>query len=337
MSEAVKIKEGGVDRSQNQIDKLKTNMQGGGVCYWVPETERETDSKSIDKNGTYTAEEEGLYGFSVLNVSVPSSSGVSGKDDVGGNDYNVNVDGDGYLTENKIPSYIEIISPPGKLDYTDGETIDLTGIVAKAYDAEGNEMQTLTVADLVNSPLYADKSQTSGEGTATYDDIEVSFTTELHRTQYMGDRFCREVTWTTEDGVYIVESFGTLYAASREPKRVWYEIGEWEHPYEPKPSPSGGFVNLELDYQKNAIDGSDVYIATRIEGSDWTDSGYWRVVDEPTITNPRTNPSPLHIVLAGERTGGGTQKITVTWYRTGDMKPLSDTFDIHVEDVEAGG
>ena len=137
MSEAIKIKEGGVDRSQNQINKLKTNTVGGGVCFWVPETERQTDDKRITANGTYTAEDDGLYGYDEITVSVPNTGSMSGKG-ADGNDYSITVDDNGYIVETKIPSAIQITTPPPKVSYVEGETIDYTGIVVKLYDGEGN-------------------------------------------------------------------------------------------------------------------------------------------------------------------------------------------------------
>lgn len=137
MSEAIKIKEGGVDHSQNQIEKLKTNTVGGGVCFWVPETERQTDDKRITENGTYTAEEEGLYGYDEIVVSVPNTGSMSGKG-ADGNDYSVTVDDDGYIVETKIPSAIQITTPPPRVSYNDGDTIDYSGIVVTLYDGNGN-------------------------------------------------------------------------------------------------------------------------------------------------------------------------------------------------------
>lgn len=137
MSEAIKIKEGGVDRSQNQINKLKTNTVGGGVCFWVPETERQTDDKRITENGTYTAEKEGLYGYDEITVSIPNTGSMSGKGE-DGNDYSVTVDDDGYIVETKIPSEIRITTPPPRVSYNNGDTIDYSGIVVTLYDGNGN-------------------------------------------------------------------------------------------------------------------------------------------------------------------------------------------------------
>lgn len=147
MSEAIKIKEGGVDRSQNQINKLKTNTVGGGVCFWVPETERQTDDKRITENGTYTAEHDGLYGYDEITVSVPNTGSMSGKG-TDGNDYSITVDDNGYIVETKIPSAIQIETFPAQLLYTEGDTIDYSGIVVGAYDAQENRMQGVPFSEL---------------------------------------------------------------------------------------------------------------------------------------------------------------------------------------------
>ena len=117
------------------------------MCFWVPETERQTDDKHITENGTYTAENEGLYGYDKIDVSVPNTGSMSGKG-ADGNDYSITIDDNGYIVETKIPSAIRIETLPAQLLYTEGDTIDYSGIVVGAYDSQGNRMQEVPFSEL---------------------------------------------------------------------------------------------------------------------------------------------------------------------------------------------
>ena len=58
MSKNITIQEDGVGK-QLTVDKLKTNLVGGGTCLWVPEDDVALGSKRILKNGTYRASDDG--------------------------------------------------------------------------------------------------------------------------------------------------------------------------------------------------------------------------------------------------------------------------------------
>lgn len=62
---------------------------------------------------------------------------VSGIDPISGNEMEVGLDEDGYLTESTLPSSIKIVQLPSKLKYKNGEKI-LFNLVVKAYTADGN-------------------------------------------------------------------------------------------------------------------------------------------------------------------------------------------------------
>ena len=134
MSKNTTIREGQVGRAFGGVAKLKADLTGGGACLWVPKDERELEPLDVTANGTYRPTK---YGFSRANVRVPSQSGgVTGKGQ-DGNEYTVTVD-DGDLVKTKIPSAIHITTEPTKTAYADGETINFSGLVVKAYDGEGN-------------------------------------------------------------------------------------------------------------------------------------------------------------------------------------------------------
>lgn len=145
MSKNIVIQEGGVGR-QFTADKLRTNLVEGGTCLWVPEDERSVGTKRITENGTYSAAEDELYGYSVVTVNVPGGAGsdtpggigssVTGKDSDGDSSV-VTVDSSGNIQQKKIPSSIAIDTEPTKKDYVDGETINYSGLVVKAMLKNG--------------------------------------------------------------------------------------------------------------------------------------------------------------------------------------------------------
>lgn len=134
MSKNISIQEGGVSK-QMTVDKLKTNLVGGGTCLWVPEDGVTLKTKSITANGTYKASDDNCYGFSEVTVSGVGS--VVGWDS-NGNEAIVTADPEtGDLVTTEIPSSILVVMPPTTTTYTDGATIDFTGLVVKAYTQDG--------------------------------------------------------------------------------------------------------------------------------------------------------------------------------------------------------
>lgn len=136
MSKNITIQEGGVDKSLT-VDKLKTNLVGGGTCLWLPEDEVPLGTKSVNKNGTYKASDDGLYGYSELTVR---GVGVAlGKDPNGsGNDVIASVDPEtGEIVITPAPSYIRVTVPPDKTRYNYDDPMDYEGMVVVAYLANG--------------------------------------------------------------------------------------------------------------------------------------------------------------------------------------------------------
>lgn len=165
MSKNITIQEGGVAK-QLTVDKLKTNLVGGGTCLWVPEDGTQLGTKHISENGTYKASDDGYYGYSEVTVSGIGS--VSGKDpDGSGDDAMATIDPDtGEITINKLPSSIAVVTPPTITNYTDGATIDFRGMVVKAYVKSGELWTDAThpngvipISELVLPVTTADKGE----------------------------------------------------------------------------------------------------------------------------------------------------------------------------------
>ena len=134
MSKNIVIQEGGVSKLL-AADKLKTDEAGTGSCLWVPEDEVQLTTKTITEDGTYSADDDGYYGYS--EVTVHGIGTATGKDS-DGDDAVVHTDPEtGNLVTDKMPSSISVVQMPSKTVYTVGESINLTGIVVKAYTNSG--------------------------------------------------------------------------------------------------------------------------------------------------------------------------------------------------------
>ena len=85
MSEFVSILEGQSSKQFNNVNYLRTSLQGGGYCDWVPAEDRELTDKSVTENGTYNASNETdshgnpYWGYSEVDVNVPKKDEVEGK------------------------------------------------------------------------------------------------------------------------------------------------------------------------------------------------------------------------------------------------------------------
>lgn len=68
--------------------------------------------------------------------------------------------GDEEILERSIPDYIRIIEPPTKTEYYEGEIIDTTGMIVKAYFADGAEWGIVPLEELYCTPTTAVKEAT---------------------------------------------------------------------------------------------------------------------------------------------------------------------------------
>lgn len=176
-------------------------------------------SKMISENGTYRAADDDLDGYDVVYVSVTSISGEDYSVDVGedqvdivvtdedteynygvdpetdiasmivtdpedGEKYIVSVEPDGTITRKLFPTKMVITTPPNKTTYTEGETMDYTGIVVTLYDKAGNvftdDVYTTGVIPFAELEFpVAVAPEGSGGGTITTDVDVTPFTNPL--------------------------------------------------------------------------------------------------------------------------------------------------------------
>lgn len=67
-----------------------------------------------------------------------------------------------------LPTKIVVTRPPNKLDYVDGEAIDLTGIIVNAYCEDESAFSVVPTKELIIDPTTADATKKEDEG-YTYD------------------------------------------------------------------------------------------------------------------------------------------------------------------------
>lgn len=318
MSKNIIIQEGGVGK-QLTADKLKTILVGVGTCLWVPEDEVRLGTKSVSENGTYVASNDGYYGYSQFSVSGVGTA--TGRDPVTGQEKMVTVDPEtGDLVETVLPVEIRVTSPPTKTEYQSGETINISGMVVKAYGANGDEMQVVPLNQISINPTVAPSA--SGDTIVSYDASRLQ------------DSY-------VENPLTFVKSLKYEYRSGSQPYPVYTVTAS-----------SGYFMTVPTGYY--FVSDQNAYIQTI--GTD--DTQRTKFVDAnasnidgqtvtfafSAITSPNMNVmSPTYPSSVGNHVlrdmyrllymGYGTMEnaeITVSWPRPGDGKLLETTFGINV-------
>lgn len=343
MSKNISIQEGGVSK-QLTVDKLKTDLVGGGSCLWVPEDGTRLTTKYISENGTYKASDDGYYGYSEVTVSGVGS--VVGRDS-NGNEAIVTADPvTGDLVTTEIPSSILVVMPPTKTTYTDGETIDFTGLIVKAYTQDG-EVWTdslhpngeIPVSELTLPVTVADydsvvpEQYTDGNGlNAILVDCAVAAITRHYnpdRTDFIGYRsntvLGKQEWWysmypctmlkSSPGSTLLTRYNGKIYAANVD-----------------------GDADLNLvifGVDEERVKGDILRGSTDARAGDgvfelgvWKE--YWTNVPESTI-------DPLNKPTTGMHGDGGGQTIPVQWSGRGDGQTLETNFSIQVSESGYGG
>lgn len=340
MSKNIVIGEGGTAK-QLTVDKLETNLVGGGTCLWVPEDGTILGTKNITENGTYKASDDGYYGFS--QVTVNGQGIVSGKDADGDDAYAYVDPNTGLVTTSKIPSSIEVITPPiyppsNPYDaYFDGQAILKIGMVVKAYYNSGAEYGTVPNSEITFEPEYADESKVTGERITEFSefgegpwpqriDSSASMVDYVYGQYVAPDGQEYDVSHHFEcDGGYIallVDGTGyrlrTIYCAPRRTTAVF--INQFGSPW---PQRTNYNVDREFTY-----DGKTVYYKGGSSGENtFGDGPTNEVVDGDEIS---TGEAAWIVVYGNIIHDSGLQKIKVLWPRIGDKKVLESSFGINV-------
>lgn len=329
MSKNITIQEGGIAK-QLTVDKLKTSLVGGGSCIWVSEDAAQLTTKSITRDGTYKASDDGYYGYSEVTVS--SIGTVTGKDpDGSGDEATAYVDPEtGEIVVEKIPSSIEVITPPTNPygTYVDGQTITKDGMVVKGYTESGDEWGTVPNGEITLNPTTAvyDQSKDRPGGKEVVDtplDIGSasifvgsgvpyiyytptsgpSGSTSPYIFGYPDGVVFTLDAWHVSDssiGYYMIVASGSLsqYTSNSytyNGETVYYDVADTAFNQQ----------NISVDGTNASLSGYDKAKAKEIA---------WSMV-YGTIQ---------------EKPAGSPQTITVSWPRPGDGSVLTNTFEINV-------
>ena len=347
MSKNIVIQEGGIGK-QLTVDKLKTNLVGGGSCFWVPKDDTKLGNKYISENGTYRAQSDGYYGYSEVTVNGVGS--VTGRDG-DGDDATATVDDGGSIVITKLPSSIVIEVPPSKSAYNDGETIDFSGMIVKAYTASGalwkdesHPYGVIPINELTLPVTVASASEVSGEvTTATSELIDGVVPMGSWTTRYLYVNWgIIEVTHTISGGAIAqktninTHNFETIVASNLSSDTITetnsYEIKEIYEEYKGK--------DIHFEPYTETVTGGMPHAYTYNNKTAYYFAGvgnHSNVQDPPPVSDIPFDGRVAWTILYGTvTTTGGTQKIPVNWNRPNDNMELSTSFEITVTDGLGG-
>ncbi len=331
------IKEGGKSRNFSAAT-LKTNLQGGGTCLWIPKMDVVLKNKYVSKSGTYTAKADDCYGFEQVIVS---GVDVEITQDEDGDDVERTTDG-GEVTETKLPSYIRVTVLPQKIDYTVGETIDYTGLVVHAYTKSGIDMGVVPFNELI---LPAEKA---GEGWAEQwtdghglNAMQIAYTPHWNRAEWVQiypGRIDEEQVFVCGTALGTYDGHPATYGADLNKIPGTLFVTRYYNPG------YGGYYNYMASMAGSR--GCDLYV---YYAGELTDSGQriltgwfmhggsgasagdkvfrmvsWEefLTDIPVSTVDPTRVDPSTLYSLGE-------SIPVQWHRPGDGELLETSFNIY--------
>lgn len=332
MGKNIVIQEGGIGK-QLTVDKLKTNLVGGGTCLWVPEDGTQLGTKYISENGTYSASSDGLYGYSAVTVNgVGSVTGTDGD----GDEATVTKGDDDELVTEKIPSSIRVTTLPSKVNYSDGDAIEYGGMVVKAYLKTGGLYGTVPNGDLVlpvSTAVYNPDS--SGSASSEYSgniSQPISFNSGsiiVKRNYEDYEYFQIEFTLTSGSMRSIGYNTGgelILYFVSNAP----FSGNEYLHdkmlptPSQPQPPDDYRWI-ANFSGGLRTIHGKPVYVGSKKLPQ------MYNISDPGAPTYSRQpNDNDFYTLVYGNIVAGSTMFVPVQWSRPGDSKTLETDFNINV-------
>lgn len=173
MPKDITIKKDGASTIYSGVERIKTHEIESGTTVWIADDETKTGTKTVKKNGTYKAANDGFYGYSKVIVKTKAKA-IGKKQD--GKTYGVGVDDNGNLYEELEPDRIKITTQPTKLQYNDGEDIDFTGGVVKAYSDANTiwEGQGYTGGIIPLNELTLKPAKASISGTPSFNDNQIT-------------------------------------------------------------------------------------------------------------------------------------------------------------------
>ena len=337
MIEPISINEGNIARIMS-AKRLKTAVNGGGSCMWVRATDVVKNTLSVSENGVNVAADSGVYCWDQVNVNVSDSGSVSGKGQ-DGKPYVVSKGGDGSLSISELPATIVVDVPPTVTTYSDGETIDLTGMVVKAY-LENGELWTdenhpdgiIPLSELMISPTIVDAGSSVGvytDGAGINAMLCVCATMCVYESWEVSGRWIEHVDGYRYDGI------------------LGYNSRGWESTMHKNDMGSTYLTRYdERIYAANASGNNDIDMAVHPDESyeyirGWYPSGSTSASAGDGVFNlgsfadvwtlvPESSVNPSQQSISGLEYVGGQETVTVQWARPGDYEMLETGFEISV-------
>ena len=234
-----------------------------------------------------------------------------------------------------LPTSIRIEVLPDKTEYICGETIDITGIVVKAYlpdgslyDADGYPQGVIPLNELEIEPEIADAYYSDGNGVEAKGILMIAYDVDTYGTNprhsysyYNGKPFSPELLADKEHGgirggyavcPHLV--LGSSYFVTIYNDETWIKPEDDDEAWPSDGWGDGGTYWVEPDGY------------TAIVGAFRTRSRWLRLA---VRTNNQSIPTSTRAPWeAGDMQPMGSNKITVKWKRPGDKKELTDKFEI---------
>ena len=341
MSKNITIQESGIAKQLN-ADKLKTNLVSGGTCLWVPEDDVQLTTKTITENGTYKASDDGYFGYEQVTVNI-AKSGIATGTDTDGDEAAAYTDPDtGQLVEEKVPSSIEVITPPTNPYgiYMNGATIGTEGMVVKAYLKTGGEYGTVPNGEISLNPVTAVyDASTDEEGYVQVNNSPFAQISSLIPFRATGGSFALKTTETTYNlyqavGGSRIGAFVTSIGSRNHVQTVFasenqFSFGAGITTY--KPDGSHGTPAQTISAAPYTYDNKTVYYGF----SSGNLNGEIDYADTYNGTEASEGIAALiaWAMIYGEtetHQAGSRQTITVSWPRPRDGKVLETSFEILV-------
>ena len=144
MSKNITIAEGKTGKNFLNVSKLKIKTTDGDSSTWIPEDEAnsyaKTDELKVEKNGTYTPD-SGVVGFSKVSVDVPTASKLDTKTITENGTYSAkddSVDGYSSVTVNVENNLIEkTVTENGTYDPKDDKATGYSKIIVNVKSSGG--------------------------------------------------------------------------------------------------------------------------------------------------------------------------------------------------------
>jgi len=341
MSKAIKIGINFLTDFSDTVTKLRVNELGASTTNWVPEDEVQADALHVTANGEYSAATAGKYCYDYVTVSVPGNV-VTGKDPTTGKEVSVTVDPEtGELVEEVLPVEIRVTTPPTLVQYTDGDTIDFTGIVVHAYDSDGEDLGAVPFGELVFPVTEASVSHVEAwtdEAGLNAKSIYYQQTWTRYVDQWGQETEEARYVHTPQLGERAIEGVGTLPATygGNGPASLLFTRyngnnyaavvaaqGDYEKAdlFSQFSGPAGGYGGRDgLIYGWHVTGGSSASIS---------DDGLFHPVGfEEYLTDlPESTVDPEGKSISGLK---GIQSVPVQWPRTVDGAVLESSFNIYV-------